>query len=121
MASSYFMSLFMFQSPSEIHQQLPPGLDFADPDAEASLNLSRTRGLLMGIYQPGIPRRSTYLKKPGGPLDRPTKSTGSRRPRSVARRPISVFVSRLPIPRCTHGRVELCKHLDWGIYINPLG
>src|SRR3954447_6854618 len=52
-ASSYFMSLFMFQSPSEIHQQLPPGLDFADHDAEASLNLSGTRGLLMGIYQPG--------------------------------------------------------------------
>src|SRR3954466_7608065 len=52
-ASSYFMSFFMFQSPSDIHQQLPPGLDFADPDAEASLILSRTRGLLMGIYQPG--------------------------------------------------------------------
>src|SRR3954454_16890164 len=47
------MSLFMFQSPSEIHQQFPPGLDFADPDAEASLNLSRIRGLLMGIYKPG--------------------------------------------------------------------
>src|SRR3954469_9681922 len=47
------MSLFMFQSPSEVHCQLPPRLDFADPDAEATLNLSRTRGLLMGIYQPG--------------------------------------------------------------------
>src|SRR3954447_17892030 len=53
MASSYFIGLFMFQSPSEIHQQLLPGLDFANPDDEASLNLSRTRGLLMGIYQPG--------------------------------------------------------------------
>src|SRR3954468_1484235 len=63
MASSYFMSLSMFQSPSEIHQQLPPGLDFADPDAEASLNLSRTRGLLMGIYQSGYTQEVDLSKE----------------------------------------------------------
>src|SRR4051812_11977189 len=66
-ASSYFMSLFMFQSPSEIHQQHPPGHDFADPDAEPSLNLSRTRGLLMGIYQPGYTQEVDSTGEAGWP------------------------------------------------------
>src|SRR4051812_29031742 len=61
------MSLFMFQCPSEIHQQLPPGLDFADPDAEASLNLSRTWGLLMGIYQPGYTQEVDLTGEAGWP------------------------------------------------------
>src|SRR3954447_20407119 len=110
MASSYFIGLFMFQSPSEIHQQLLPGLDFADPDAEASLNLSRTRGLLMGIYQPGYTQEVDLSEETWCPLDRPTRSTGARRPRSVARRPRSVAVSHttsLPTFGCNRVRVEL--------------
>src|SRR3954469_5304826 len=56
-------------------------------------NLTRTRGLLMGIYQPGYTQEVESLRKPGGPLDRPTRSTQARRPRSVARRTGGIVVS----------------------------
>src|SRR3954452_3007519 len=77
-----------------------------------------------GYTNRGIPRRSTYLKKPGGPLDRPTRVTGARRPKSVARRPRSVvvaYLTSLPPFGSNRGGVELCNTLAWGIYINPLG
>src|SRR3954464_4293231 len=81
MTSSYFTSLFVFQSPVEIHPQLLPGLDFADPDDGAPFKSQSHSGTTDGDIPAGVYPRGRYLwrslvvhstgppgrLKPGGP------------------------------------------------------